>query len=141
MTSPSRSAPVLLYDGLCGFCNGTVQFVLPRDRSRRIHFAPLQGEYAHEVLARHPELAAVDSLILVEPHENGGERVSVRSDSVLRLAPYLGGPWRLGTVLRIVPRSLRDWAYDLFARNRYRLFGRYESCPLPTPEQRGRFLD
>ena len=140
MTSAQQSAPVLLYDGLCGFCNGTVQFVLPRDRSQRIRFAPLQGEYAREVFARHPELAAVDSLILVESGANGGERVSVRSDSVLRLAPYLGGPWRVGTVLRIVPRSLRDWAYDLFARNRYRLFGRYDSCPLPTPEQRRRFL-
>jgi predicted DCC family thiol-disulfide oxidoreductase YuxK len=133
-------SPVLLYDGLCGFCNATVQFVLPRDRTARLRFAPLQGEFAREVFARHPELAGVDSLILVETDDAGHERVSVRSESVLRLAPYLGGLWPAAFVLRIVPRAVRDWAYDRFASVRYRLFGRYDSCPLPTPEQRGRFL-
>ena len=132
--------PVLLYDGLCGFCDRTVQFVLARDPGGPMHFAPLQGEYARQVMAEHPALRDVDSLILVEavaePH-----LALVRSDAVLAIAGYLGWPWRAAVVSRIVPRALRDWAYDLFARHRYRLFGRYDACPLPSPGVRARFID
>ncbi len=135
------AGPVLLYDGLCGFCNRTVQFVLAHDRRGVLRFAPLQGEFARQVQARHPELAGVDSLILVEPDmARHGERVFVRSAGALRVAQYLGGPWRMTTALHIVPRVVRDWAYDLFARHRSRWFGRYETCPLPSPEQRARFI-
>jgi len=131
---------VLLYDGLCGFCDRTVQFILARDPGGSMHFAPLQGEYARQVLSEHPSLRDVDSLILVEavaePH-----LALVRSDAVLAIADYLGWPWRAAAAFRIVPRALRDWAYDLFARHRHRLFGRYDACPLPSPEVRARFLD
>ena len=134
--------PVLLYDGLCGFCDGTVQFILEHDRHGTLRFATLQGEYARGVIARHPELQGVDSLVLVEPADDStSERVSVRSAGALRLARYLGGPWHLARVVAIVPRFLRDWAYDGFARIRYRVFGRYDSCPIPSPEQRARFID
>ncbi len=132
---------VLLYDGLCGFCNGTVQFILARDPSGSMRFAPLQGEFARRVLDRHPELRSVDSLILVRPGATPGEeRALVRSEAVLGIADYLGGAWRAADVLRLVPRPLRDWGYDLFARFRYRLFGRYDACPVPSPEVRARFL-
>jgi predicted DCC family thiol-disulfide oxidoreductase YuxK len=134
--------PVLLYDGLCGFCNGAVQFVLKRDRRGALSFAPLQGEFARGVLERHPELAGVDSLILVERDSvTGAEAVHVRSTGALRVARYLGGPWRLARALSIVPRVVRDGVYDGFARIRYRVFGRHDSCPLPSPEQRARFID
>ena len=138
--------PVLLYDGLCGFCDGTVQFILKHDRHGTLRFATLQGEYARGVMARHPELANVDSLVLVEPDASRGgervsERVSIRSTGALRLARYLGGAWHLTRVVGIVPRVVRDWGYDAFARIRYRVFGRYDSCPIPTPEQRARFID
>lgn len=132
--------PVLLYDGLCGFCDRTVQFILARDPGGRMHFAPLQGEYARQVLEEHPSLRDVDSLILVEavaePHTP-----LVRSDAILAIADYLGWPWRAAIVFRILPAALRDWAYDLFARHRYRLFGRYDACPLPSPDVRARFVD
>src|SRR6267143_5499164 len=124
---------VLLYDGLCGFCNGTVRFILARDGRGTMRFAPLQGEYARKVLARHPELAGVDSLVLVDGN-GAGERVWVRSDAILEIARYLGGIWRFAGALRAVPRGLRDWGYDLFARARYRLFGQFDSCPVPAPE-------
>ena len=134
--------PVLLYDGLCGFCDGTVQFILRHDRRGTLRFATLQGDFARDVIARHPELAGVDSLVLVE---RGGltdrEKVYVRSDGALRVARYLGGGWHLTRVVAVVPRVLRDWAYDAFARIRYRVFGRFDSCPIPTPEQRARFID
>ena len=134
--------PVLLYDGLCGFCDGTVQFILKRDRGGTLRFATLQGDFARDVIARHPEVAGVDSLVLVEPDvASGRENVYVRSEGALRVARYLGGGWHLARAVAIVPRFLRDRAYDAFARIRYRVFGRYDSCPIPTPEQRARFID
>ena len=134
--------PVLLYDGLCGFCNGTVRFVLEHDRRRTMRFATLQGDFARGVIARHPEVAAVDSLVLVEcDSATGVENVYARSAGALRVARYLGGPWTIAQALTIVPPFLRDRAYDLFARFRYRVFGRYSSCPIPSPDQRGRFID
>ena len=140
-TPPPPEPPVLLYDGLCGFCDHAVQFVLARDRHARLRFAPLQGEFAQGVRERHPELAGVDSLVLVERDaRTGHERVYVRSDGALRVAHHLGGAWRLAALLRVVPRALRDLAYDGFARVRYRVFGRHDTCPLPPPAQRSRFL-
>ncbi len=132
--------PVLLYDGLCGFCDRTVHFVLARDPAGRMRFAPLQGEYARQVLNEHPSLRDIDSLILVEAVDEPHTPL-VRSDAILAIADYLGWPWRGAAVFRIVPRVLRDWAYDLFARHRYRLFGRYDACPLPSPDVRARFID
>ena len=135
-------SPVLLYDGLCGFCDGTVQFILRHDRTKTLRFATLQGDYARAIFARHPELAGIDSLVLVEPDPvTGTEKVHVRSSGALAVARYLGGAWHLARVTAIVPRVVRDLAYDSFARIRYRVFGRYDSCPIPTPEQRARFID
>ena len=132
---------VLLYDGLCGFCDRTVQFILARDPGGSMMFAPLQGEYAAGILRQRPALRKVDSLILVEGAADAADtRVSVRSDAVLGIARYLGGPWRAALILGLVPSAPRDWGYDLFARHRYRLFGRYDSCPIPGPEQRARFI-
>lgn len=141
MTNPLDRGPILLYDGLCGFCDGAVQFVLHRDPHRRLRFAALQGPFARGVMARHPELASIDSLILVEPDALGGERVSVRSEGALRVARYLGGAWRATGLLRVFPRGLRDWAYDTFARNRYRWFKRLEACRVPTAAEREQFVD
>ena len=138
-TSRDRLLPILLYDGLCGFCNGTVRFILKRDARRRLFFAPLQGSTARSILSRHPELADVDSLILVES-AGAQERAYSRSEAVLRIVRYLGGAWPLVSVLRLAPAPIRNWAYDLFARHRYRMFGRYDACPLPPHEVRARFL-
>ena len=128
--------PVLLYDGLCGFCDRTVQFILARDPGGAMNFAPLRGEFAGEVVRRHPALLAVDSLILVAD----SALPLVKADAVLGIASYLGWPWKAVGVLRIVPRFIRDLAYDLFARHRYRLFGRYDSCPIPDAAVRARFI-
>jgi predicted DCC family thiol-disulfide oxidoreductase YuxK len=132
--------PVLLYDGACGFCSAVVQTVLRRDRRRTLRFAALQGAYARDLLARHPELAGVDSLLWVEPSARG-ERVYVRSDAGLRLARYLAGPWYLALAVRLVPRLLRDSAYDVVARHRHRLGAPAEACFVPPPEARARFVD
>ncbi len=140
MPDPLDAGPVLLYDGLCGFCDRAVQFVLRHDHRGTMRFAALQGEFAREVIARHPELAGVDSVILVERAPGGGERVSARSEAALGVARYLGGLWRSAAVLRAVPRAMRDWAYDSFARHRYRWFKRLDACRVPAPDERARFL-
>jgi predicted DCC family thiol-disulfide oxidoreductase YuxK len=142
MNYESPRHPVLLYDGLCGFCDHTVQFVLRHDRHGSISFAPLQGSFAAGVRARYRELDSVDSLVLVEYDvQSGAEHVLVRSDAIIRLGEYVGGGWQFLKIGKAVPRAARDYAYDLFARNRYRLFGRLTSCPIPSADVRARFLD
>jgi predicted DCC family thiol-disulfide oxidoreductase YuxK len=133
--------PVLLYDGLCGFCDGAVQFILKHDRRGTLRFATLQGDFARGVFDRHPELDGVDSLVLVERDSSGAEQVHVRSNGALHVARYLGGTWHLARVTAIVPRFIRDAVYDGFARIRHRVFGRHDSCRIPSPEQRARFID
>jgi predicted DCC family thiol-disulfide oxidoreductase YuxK len=103
-------------------------------------FAPLQGEFAREILARHPELRDIDSLMLV--HGAGpNETVSAQSGAVAHILRYLGGGWAVAaSVMLIIPGFARDAAYAAFAKLRYRIFGRYDACRLPTPEQRSRFF-
>ena len=140
MVENSGGAPVLLYDGVCGFCNRSVQLILDHDRRGVMRFAALQSDYGQALVERHPELRGVDSVVYVEGAP-GGERVHVRSDAALKVAGYLGGFWRLFLAAKLVPRAARDYLYDLFARNRYRVFGKYDTCMLPPPEVRSRFLD
>ena len=138
----TTTSPVLLYDGVCGFCNKGVQRILRYDKRKTMFFAALQSDYGKSIQTRHPELAGIDSLVFVEPLEFAYlERVFVRSDALLRVAGYLGGPWRLALAAYIIPRSVRDYLYDQFAKRRYRWFGKYDSCLLPQPEVRARFLD
>jgi predicted DCC family thiol-disulfide oxidoreductase YuxK len=140
MVETSVGAPVLLYDGVCGFCNKSVQLILDHDRRGELRFAALQSDYGQAVIERHPELRGVDSVVFVE-QQGGGERIYTRSDAALKVAAYLGGFWRLFLAARVLPRSFRDYCYDLFARHRYRFFGKYDTCMLPPPEVRSRFLD
>jgi predicted DCC family thiol-disulfide oxidoreductase YuxK len=134
------STPVLLYDGLCGFCNATVQFILRNERRHFLRFAALQGGFAAGVITRHPDLAQVDSLVWVEG-EGALEVARVRSDAALTVAAYLGGWWRFWQIFRLIPRVVRDAMYDLLARNRFRFFGRHDTCPVPASEVRARFVD
>jgi predicted DCC family thiol-disulfide oxidoreductase YuxK len=133
---------VLLFDGTCGFCARSVQFVLDHERgARTLRFATLQGPLGDVARRDRPELAGVDSMVWYEPSA-GGARVLVRSDAAIAVLRHLGGPWRwLAAAGRLVPRVVRDAAYDLVARNRYRIAGRGNACLLPTPEQRRRIVD
>ena len=140
MPDLDENAPVLLYDGVCGFCNQAVQTILKHDRRGVLRFAALQSGFGQGVLERHPELAGVDSVVFVE-RGPGGERVHVRSAAALRVAAYLGGWWKLFLAARVVPAPVRDFFYDLVARYRYRFFGKYDACLLPPPEVRARFID
>lgn len=137
---PAALGPVVLFDGGCNLCHGSVRFVARRDPRGRFRFAALQSEVARRLLERvgaPADLpAAVDSLVLVQDG-----RWHVRSDAALRIAARLRAPWPLLSALRIVPRPLRDAAYAFVARRRLRWFGRREACLLPAGDLRGRFLD
>lgn len=137
----SGVTPVLLYDGICGFCNGAVQTILRLDPRGNLRFAALQGEFASDVIARHPHLAEVDSVVFVDDPGGPDERVTVKSAAALRVAEYLGGWWRPLLAAGAIPRPIRDRLYDGFARVRYRIFGTHDTCPIPAPEVRARFLD
>lgn len=132
---------ILLYDGVCGFCNSTVQLIIAHDKKKTMRFAAIQSLFAISVFERHPFLKEIDSLILLEGINTLGEKVYIRSTGALRVAQYLGGWWNLFRVFVIIPATLRDWMYDLFARYRYRFFGKYDSCLLPPPDVRSRFID
>jgi predicted DCC family thiol-disulfide oxidoreductase YuxK len=137
----SDPAPVLLYDGICGFCNTAVQTILRLDPQGTLTFAALDSPFAKAVIERHPELAEVDSVVFVDHPGLAGERVSVRSAALLRVADYLGGPWRVFSAAAVIPSPIRDRVYDGFAKIRYRVFGVKDSCPIPSPEVRARFID
>jgi len=135
--------PIILYDGVCGLCNQLVQFLLKHDHHGRLYFASLQSDFAAKVLNRHGfDPKDLDTLHVIENFEQPDERMLQRSDAILRAGRELGGIWSgLSSVARVIPRPLRDVVYGLVARNRYRMFGKYDTCMLPDPKQRSRFLD
>jgi predicted DCC family thiol-disulfide oxidoreductase YuxK len=133
---PDGGAPVVLFDGVCNLCNGSVQFIVRHDPAGRFRFASLQSEAGRALLRRHGmDTEELSSVVLVE-----GGRAYSRSDAALRIAGGLGGAWKAAGALRAVPRPLRDLVYEWVARNRYRWFGKQEACMIPTPELRARFL-
>jgi predicted DCC family thiol-disulfide oxidoreductase YuxK len=141
MSQAAPDGPLLLYDGSCGFCADTVQFVLRHDvQARTLKFASLQGPTGTAIRGRHPELASADSVVWLERIDDSVPLV--RSAAALRVLRYLGGAWgAMATVARLVPLGVRDWGYDLVARHRHRLAVDGAACVIPTAEERGRFLD
>ena len=131
----------MLYDGVCALCNGSVKFIMKRDRLDQFRYAPLQSELGQEMLARFDIHSFPDGVVLVTHALTPKERIFHRSDAVSESLQRLGAPWRMaGELLSILPRPLRDWVYGVVARYRYRIFGRYDTCPVPSPEQRSRLL-
>jgi len=137
------SNPIILYDGVCGLCNRLVQFVLRHDSRDRFRFAALQSDFANRVLRQHgatPE--DLDTVYVVLDHALPGERLASRSDAAVVVLNELGLGWGLlARALRVFPRWLRNWAYNLVARNRYRIFGKHDSCPIPSEKDCRKFLD
>lgn len=139
--SEDYATPVLLYDGVCGICNRSVQAILRFDRRGTLRFAALDSDFARAVIQRHPDLPGIDSLVFIDNPGRPDERVSVRSAAALRVVSYLGGPFRVLLAARLIPAAVRDRLYDRFAAVRYRLAGRHDTCPLPAADVRARFLD
>lgn len=130
---------IVLFDGVCNFCNGAVNFIIDRDRKGRFRFAALQSEAGRRI-AREFNLRDVDgepsTIYLIE-----GSRAFDRSGAALRIAGKLTGVWPILTGVLAIPSPLRDAVYGLFARNRYRWFGKSEACRVPEPSLQKRFLD
>ena len=129
--------PIILFDGVCNLCNRAVQFVLKRDKLKRFRFASLQGEAGQRYLQQY-NLPANDlnSFILID-----GDRFYTKSSAALRMLRLLGGGWKLLYGFIIVPPFIRNGVYSLIAKNRYRWFGKRDTCWIPTPELKSRFLD
>lgn len=129
--------PVILFDGICTFCNFWVNFAIKHDPKKRIKFAPFQSTAGQLLLSQHHiAIESINSVILIE---NG--KVFTQSSAALRICKYLSGLWKIFYGLLIIPKFLRDFFYNIIARHRYRWFGKKESCMVPTPEVRERFLD
>ena len=136
MKGKQEESAVVLFDGVCNFCNASVNFLLRRDRDGVFRFAALQSEAGRKLLAdaglQHHNL---DSMVLIEDGE-----IAVKSTAAIKTARRLPGLWCMTGLLLAIPRSLRDWCYDAFAARRYRWFGKREVCMIPTAEMRSRFL-
>jgi predicted DCC family thiol-disulfide oxidoreductase YuxK len=131
---------LVLFDGVCVFCDAAVRRLIAADPDASLRFAPLQGETAKALRARHPEIPRdLDTIVFVEA-AGDEERIHLRSDAVFRIAALVPGPWRRLAWLRFLPGWLADLGYRLFARLRYRIFGRLDACPVPDPEVHARFL-
>ena len=131
---------VVFFDGVCGFCNQAIRWLMDRDPDRRLHYASLQGDAAAAARTRHAEFPRdVDTVVLLE-RGSDGERIHLRSDAVLRIIAAIDTPWRRLAWLRVLPRPILDWGYRLFARHRYRMFGQLDACPTPSEDERARFV-
>lgn len=128
---------MVLFDGVCNLCNGTVRFIARRDPGARFRFAALQSPIGRELLgvSALPD-GALETLVLLEEG-----RLFVRSTAALRIARRLSGLWPLAYGAIVIPRPIRDGVYRLIARHRYRLFGRQETCMIPSADLRSRFLE
>ncbi len=128
--------PIILFDGVCNFCNASVNFIIRRDPKGVFRFAPLQSERGKKLLEQfHLSTDDLDTMVLID-----GDKHYTRSSAGLRIALRLSGLWPLCAVFLIVPKFLRDLVYRFIAKNRYRWWGRRDTCMVPTPEMKERFL-
>ncbi|WP_088010875.1 thiol-disulfide oxidoreductase DCC family protein [Gottfriedia acidiceleris] len=126
--------PIILFDGECIFCNGAVQFIIKHDQKGYFHFAALQSTFGEKLKRDHPELSSIDSIMLVQ---NG--KIKIESSAALSIAKNLEGWPKLCYAFMIIPTTIRDYFYSLIARNRYKFFGKNESCMIPSKEIKDRF--
>lgn len=137
MTPGFDDRPVLLFDGVCNLCNNSVNFILDRDKKERFFFASLQSDYADHMLSEFGEDAQkLDSVVLIYQG-----KIYRKSRAVLRAAKLIGRGWQLlYFIFIIIPPFIANPVYDFIARNRYRWFGKRDSCRMPTPDIKARFL-
>lgn len=125
---------IVLFDGVCNLCNTSVQFIIKRDPHNQFCFASLQSETGKNLLDKY-HLSGVDSVILLKE-----DRFYLESDAALEICSHLTGGWRFLAILKVIPPFIRDPFYRIIARNRYKWFGKQDSCMLPTEEMKKRFL-
>lgn len=135
---PKDDKKIILFDGVCNLCNSSIQFVIKHDKKNRYKFAALQSDVAKMLLnERGIDSSQIDSIILIDPET----AYYIKSSAALEIGKSFGGGWRLLSIFEWVPRPIRDWIYDLIAKNRYSWFGKQNDCMIPTPELKAKFLD
>ncbi len=127
---------LILFDGVCNFCDRSVQFVMKRDPEAKFTFASLQSGAGERVKEYYKIDPSLDSMILVEDGT-----YYTKSTAALKICKNLKGLWKVFSVLLVIPKPIRDFFYNIVARNRYKWFGKRETCKLPSPEERSRFLE
>ena len=128
---------IILFDGVCNLCNSSVQFVIKRDKKDMFRYTALQSEVGQQMIKeRGIDTSQVDSIILIEP----GVAYYTKSDAALEIGQSFGGGWKLLAIFTWLPKPFRAAMYDFVARNRYKWFGKQESCMIPTPELKAKFL-
>jgi len=134
--SETCSKPIVLFDGVCNFCNYWVNFAIKRDRKKKLLFTPMQGKTASQLLLDHKiKATSLSSVIIIDDGI-----AYTHSSAAIRICKHLNGGWKLFYGLIIIPKFIRDALYNIIACNRYKWFGKKESCVVPTPELRERFL-
>lgn len=142
MAGPDGTHPIILFDGVCGLCNRFVSWVLRHDRGGIFRFAPLQGQRAAAILKRHGfDPAELSTVVVVLDPDSPSERLLRKARAALFAIGSMGGMHVLVRPIGWLPTRLLDWAYDRVARNRYRIFGKHETCRLPNAQERSRFLE
>jgi len=130
------AVPLILFDGVCNYCNYWVRFAIKRDKKKKLRLAPLQGETAQQLLAQYGLSATkLSSVIVIDKG-----KAYTQSSAAFRVCKYLDGGWKLCYSLIIIPKFIRDFFYNIIARNRYKWFGKKEECMVPGPEIKDRFL-
>lgn len=125
---------IILFDGVCNFCDSSVQFIIKHDRKTYFQFASIQSEIGQKYVEEH-QLHSIDSIIVIENNQ-----AFTKSSAALKIAKQFSGLWKLLLVVKIIPRPIRDKGYDFIAKNRYKWFGKRDVCRIPTVEERERFL-
>jgi len=132
-----NNEPVVLFDGVCNLCNGSVTFIIRRDHTLKLKFASLQSEFGQEQMRRfNLPISSLNSVFLIKDG-----RLFQKSNAALEIARMLDGLWPVFYVFKIVPKFMRDFIYDWIAENRYWWFGKKEECMIPTPDMKTRFVN
>ena len=137
MESLPENKKIILFDGVCNLCNSSVQFVIARDKKDLFKFVALQSDLGNSIVKHIGiDIKNTDSIILYEP----GKAYYYKSTAALKIAATLERFWSIATIFKFIPASIRDFVYDYIAKNRYKWYGKKESCMIPTPELQSKFL-
>ncbi len=129
---------IILFDGICNLCHGAINFIIEHDKHDTFRYASLQSALGQKIMTdRSMDIKAIDSIVLIIPEGKS----YIKSTAALQITRHLTGLYPIGYLFLIFPKFLRDWVYDIVAKNRYRWFGKKEQCMIPTPELKALFID